>query len=58
MEALNRQVQQNANPGDSTVNKKHLLAMLCGPTPEGQGRWTLRLLAEQMVELVMWRAFP
>jgi len=29
----------------------HLLAMLCGPTPEGQGRWTLRLLAEQIVEL-------
>jgi len=36
--ALNRQVQQNANPGDSTVKQAHLLAMLCGPTPEGQGR--------------------
>jgi len=44
-EALNRQVQQNANPGDSTVKEAHLLVMLC-PTPEGQGRWTLRLLAE------------
>jgi len=54
--ALNRQVQQNANPDGE--QEAHLLAMLCGPTPEGQGRWTLRLLAEKEWSWVMWRAFP
>jgi transposase len=29
----------------------HLVALRCSAPPEGRGRWTLRLLAEQMVEL-------
>lgn len=29
----------------------HLIALACGPAPEGQQRWTLRLLADKMVEL-------
>jgi hypothetical protein len=29
----------------------HLIALACSTPPEGQGRWTLRLLAGQMVEL-------
>lgn len=29
----------------------HLVAVACGTPPEGQGRWTLRLLAHRMVEL-------
>jgi Homeodomain-like domain len=29
----------------------HLLALTCSTPPEGAGRWTLRLLAERMVEL-------
>jgi transposase len=29
----------------------HLLALTCSPAPEGRDRWTLRLLAEKMVEL-------
>lgn len=29
----------------------HLIALRCGDPPEGRGRWTLRLLAERMVEL-------
>lgn len=29
----------------------HLVALACGAPPEGQARWTLRLLADQMVEL-------
>jgi len=29
MEALNRQVQQNANPGDSTVNNKRICSRCC-----------------------------
>lgn len=28
-----------------------LLALACGAPPEGKARWTLRLLAEQLVEL-------
>ena len=29
----------------------HLVALACGPAPEGRCRWTLRLLAEGMVAL-------
>jgi transposase len=29
----------------------HLIAVTCGPPPEGQGRWTLALLADKLVEL-------
>lgn len=29
----------------------HLIATACGPAPEGQQRWSLRLLADKMVEL-------
>jgi transposase len=29
----------------------HLVALACSAPPEGQQRWTLRLLADQMVEL-------
>lgn len=29
----------------------HLIALACGKTPQGHGRWTLRLLAGKMVEL-------
>ena len=31
----------------------HLLALACSPAPEGRERWTIRLLAEKMVELKM-----
>ena len=29
----------------------HLVALVCSDPPEGQARWTLRLLADRMVEL-------
>jgi transposase len=29
----------------------HLLALACGPAPTGQAQWTLRLLADKLVEL-------
>jgi transposase len=29
----------------------HLIALACGAPPDGRSRWTLRLLAERMVEL-------
>jgi transposase len=28
-----------------------LVALVCGPAPEGRARWTLRLLADKLVEL-------
>ena len=31
----------------------HLLALACSEAPEGRERWTIRLLAEKMVELKM-----
>ena len=31
----------------------HLLALACSDAPEGRNRWTVRLLAEKMVELEM-----
>jgi transposase len=29
----------------------HLIALACGPAPDGQAKWTLRLLADKLVEL-------
>jgi len=31
--------------------KRRLIAALCGPAPAGYARWSLRLLADQAVEL-------
>src|SRR5438309_9993721 len=28
----------------------HLIALACGPAPEGRAQWTLRLLADKLVE--------
>ena len=33
------------------ASEAHLVALACSTPPEGAGRWTLRLLAERMVEL-------
>ena len=33
------------------VQEAHLVALVCSPPPDDQGRWTLKLLAEKMVEL-------
>lgn len=50
--ALNRQPQQNriARKIDGKA-EAHLLALACGKPPEGRARWTLRLLADRLVEL-------
>lgn len=51
-EALNRQVQTRHKPrrldGDTEA---HLVATTCSTPPCGNARWTLRLLAEHLVEL-------
>lgn len=50
--ALTRQVQQQRKPrrldGEQAA---HLIAITCSEAPEGYARWSLRLLAERMVEL-------
>ena len=33
------------------AKEARLIALACGPAPEGHARWTLRLLADRMVEL-------
>jgi transposase len=50
--ALSRQVQQNHKPRCLDGEQEaYLIALTCGDPPEGSARWTLRLLADQMVEL-------
>ena len=43
-----RREYQRALDGDGEA---HLVAMACSRAPEGRSRWTLRLLAERMVQL-------
>ena len=33
------------------MQEAHLVALTCSSPPDGRKRWTLRLLAEKMVEL-------
>jgi transposase len=33
------------------VGEARLVATCCGPVPQGRGRWTLRMLADKLVEL-------
>jgi len=51
--ALNR--KKRATPGRQQVldgqAEARLLALRCGEPPEGRRRWTLRLLADRLVEL-------
>lgn len=50
--ALSRQTPRQTKPrlldGEQEAQ---LIALTCSETPNGQGQWTLRLLAERMVEL-------
>ncbi len=32
-------------------NEAHLIALVCGDPPEGRSQWTMKLLADKMVEL-------
>ena len=50
--ALSRQVQQQRQPRRLDGEQEaHLIALTCSEPPEGHARWSLRLLAERMVEL-------
>jgi transposase len=35
------------------VQEAHLVALACSPPPEGRGRWTMKLLADRLVELAV-----
>ena len=50
--ALNRKRQQNRRQRLLDGAKEaHLIALTCSSPPEGQGRWTMKMLAERMVQL-------
>ena len=50
--ALSRQVQQQRKPRRLDGEQEaRLVAITCSEAPEGHARWSLRLLAERMVEL-------
>lgn len=52
-EALNRRPQPE-RPQKRKLDgelEAQLVALACGPKPEGEGRWTLRLVAEKLVTL-------
>ena len=50
-------VLEHGNRGSRKIRRldgaaeAHLTALTCGEAPEGRNRWTVRLLAEQMVAL-------
>jgi transposase len=51
-EALNRQPQSKRKPHRLDGEQEaHLIALTCSTPPSGCSRWTLRLLAEKLVEL-------
>ena len=50
--ALNRKQQQNRRQHLLDGEKEaHLIALTCSSPPDGQGRWTMKMLAERMVQL-------
>jgi transposase len=49
--ALKRRPGAGRKPQLTGEVEAHLIALRCSDAPAGQGRWTLRLLAERMVEL-------
>jgi transposase len=50
--ALNRRPQQRHRARRLDGEQEaHLIALMCSQPPEGQARWTLRLLAGKMIEL-------
>ncbi len=46
-----RQLEQLVSRKLSGEVEAHLIALTCGEKPEGEGRWSLRLLANKLVVL-------
>ena len=51
--ALERHKRQNYRRKLDGDAEAHLVALACSEAPEGRSKWTLRLLAEQLVELAV-----
>lgn len=50
--ALERKPRSGPSPRKlDGAQEARLIALACGPAPEGRARWTLRLLADKLVEL-------
>jgi transposase len=49
--ALNERRRSGQPPRLNGKQQAHLIAVACSKPPEGRERWTLRLLADQVVEL-------
>jgi transposase len=50
--ATQRKVQEHRKaPRLDGAQEAHLIALACSPAPPGHARWSLRLLADRMVEL-------
>jgi transposase len=50
--ALSRRPMSSKRPTKlDGAQEARLIAISCGPAPEGRARWTLRLLADKLVEL-------
>lgn len=50
--ALSRRPMSSKRPTKlDGAREARLVAIACGPAPEGRARWTLRLLADKLVEL-------
>jgi transposase len=49
--ALSDQPRPGGRPKLDGKQEAHLVALACSAPPEGRTRWTLRLLAERLVEL-------
>jgi hypothetical protein len=50
--ALNRKPQNNCKPRCLDGEKQaQLIALTCSKPPMGQGRWTMRVLADRILEL-------
>ncbi|MDD4302512.1 MAG: helix-turn-helix domain-containing protein, partial [Sphaerochaeta sp.] len=54
VEAVVKRKERDKGPRETKITgdvEAHLIALCCSPAPEGYARWTVRLLAEKMVEL-------
>jgi transposase len=51
---LDTALYERPRPGQkrilSTGQKQRIVAMVCGPSPEGRARWTVRLIAEEAAQ--------
>ena len=51
---LERALYERARPGKAAVldaqHRQRIVALVCGPPPQGRARWTVRLLTEEVVK--------